>query len=522
MCIGYLLFKKMPVNIPLHLNELENIASEYDTPYYLYDIDLIKTRAENYMNAFKNYFPNFKQYFAVKALPNPSILKILKECGMNFDCSSPEEIQIVELVDKYSYNNRNIMYTNKYSYNKSDIMYTSNYTSKSDLEWVLNNADNSIINLDSIDCFQNLLDASNHINVDLPDTICFRYNPIMIDGEFDTTDITHIQELKKKSEKNNKSKKKNINNENIKSNNFSGENTKFGMSFKYILEAYKLAKDKGIKNFGIHVMPHSNCMDIDYWSDLIDHMFQVKFEILTKLNIDITFMDIGGGIGIPYKPYQKDIILEDLVELIRDRFDYNMNYYDFSDFFEPQLITECGRYITGPYGWLISRCQSIKKTDTHIFYGLDATMANLMRPGMYEAYHHITIPRLKHQKKTSTANVVGTLCENNDWFAKNRDLPSGIKKGDLFIIHDCGAHAYSMGFNYNSKLHCPEILIEKNSIYEIRKKEDINYHLQNTLMHQKYQYSENVENVLNFIICFCSFYILYYFFKIWIKDKDDN
>jgi diaminopimelate decarboxylase len=216
-------------------------------------------------------------------------------------------------------------------------------------------------------------------------------------------------------------------------------------------------------------------------------------------------MDIGGGIGIPYKPEQKDIILEDLVKTIRERFDYNTLYYEIT---EPQLMTECGRYITGPYGWLISRCQSIKQTDNDIFYGLDASMANLMRPGMYEAYHHITIPRLQNYFTTPEmieANVVGTLCENNDWFAKNRVLPSKIKKGDLFVLHDCGAHAYSMGFNYNSKLHCPEILLKKNGIEEIRKKETIDYHLQNTLMHQ--QHKRNI-NIVIFVFCLMFYFIL--------------
>jgi len=500
----------MPRTIPLNLNELENIADKYDTPYYLYDEQSIKINARNYIETFTKYFPGFKQYYAVKALPNPSILQILKKCGVDFDCSSPEEIQIVQLVDKYSDK-------------ESDIMYTSNYTSKSDLKWILNNAENTIINLDSIDCFYNLLNVSNNIN-HLPDTICFRYNPIMIDEEFDTTDIANIEnisnkknlsnlskelysnikKLKKQIEEDNK--KKDIkNNDIIKSNNFSGENTKFGMTFKYIFEAYKLAKYKGIKKFGIHVMPHSNCMDIEYWSKLIDHMFQVIYKISSKLNIDITFMDIGGGIGIPYKPEQKDIILEDLVKTIRERFDYNTLYYEIT---EPQLMTECGRYITGPYGWLISRCQSIKQTDNDIFYGLDASMANLMRPGMYEAYHHITIPRLQNYFTTPEmieANVVGTLCENNDWFAKNRVLPSKIKKGDLFVLHDCGAHAYSMGFNYNSKLHCPEILLKKNGIEEIRKKETIDYHLQNTLMHQ--QHKRNI-NIVIFVFCLMFYFIL--------------
>lgn len=428
----------MPTDINLSHKELEDIANKYNTPFYLYDKKSIKTHAKFYMNTFKKYFPNFEQYYAVKALPNPSILKILKKCGMGFDCSSPEEIQIIKFLDMTTLNK-----------NKSTIMYTSNYTSKSDLEWVLQNSENTIINLDSIDCFQNLLDASTDTDIKIPDVICFRYNP----------DFT--------------------NNTDVKSNNFSGDDTKFGMDFENMIKAYKLAKDKGIKNFGIHVMAQSNCIDINKWYDLIDHMFKIIYKIKNLLQIDIKFIDIGGGIGIPYKPEQKEINLEKLVLIIRKRFDYNINKYNI---IEPQLMTECGRYITGSFGWLVSRCQSIKNTDKTIFYGLDASMANLMRPGMYNAYHHITIPRISYIEDLEKANVVGTLCENNDWFCKQRDLPKGIKKGDLFVIHDCGAHAYSMGFNYNSKLHCPEILLTQNGIKQIRKREDIDYHLQNTSM----------------------------------------
>lgn len=452
----------MPVTIPLKLNELEDIANKYDTPYYLYDKQSIKNHAKFYMETFKKYFPNFKQYFAVKALPNPSILKILKKCDMGFDCSSPEEIEIVKFMDK-----------NIQSNTKSNIMYTSNYTSVNDLQKVTDeNYDNIIINLDSIDGFYNLLETENP----LPDTICFRYNPTEI---FDNTAQQLFLNTMKLSKKIKEPKQK-IESDKIKSNIFFGNDTKFGMTKSYLIEAYKLAKTNGIKNFGIHVMSQSNCLDINYWHNLIDDIFDVIYELYIVLEIVIDFIDIGGGIGIPYKPNESEINLEQLVQLIRNRFDYNINKYNMN--YEPKLMTECGRYITGSYGWLVARCQSIKKTDNGIFYGLDANMAHLMRPGMYNAYHHITIPRIAYIEDLEKANVVGTLCENNDWFCKQRDLPKGIEKDDLFVIHDCGAHAYSMGFNYNSKLHCPELLLTRNGIKEIRKRENIDYHLRNTSM----------------------------------------
>jgi len=473
----------MPINTSINLDELEKIANDYGTPYYLYDKEMIKKRATTYMITFKRYFPNFEQYYAVKALPNPSILKILKKCGMGFDCSSPEEIQIVRLMEFFYLE-------------KSKIMYTSNYTSVGDLKKISEYSEyteNIIVNLDSIDGFYNLLET----NESLPDTICFRYNPVNNNISADIVDgstrslLLNVTKLNKKI--NNKNDKKNIEN-NIKSNIFSGNDTKFGMTKKYLFEAYKLAKTHHIQNFGIHVMSQSNCLDVNYWDNLIDDIFDVIHELYVRYSIIIEFIDIGGGIGIPYKPDEQEINLEELVSKIRERFDFNIQKYNLS---EPKLFTECGRYITGPFGWLVSRCQSIKETDNGIFYGLDANMANLMRPGMYNAYHHITIPRLPDNKNdTIEGNVVGTLCENNDWFCKNRILPNNIKKGDLFVIHDCGAHAYSMGFNYNSKLHCPELLYSKNNIKEIRKREDMDYHLQNTLIWK------NINNYIKNFICF--------------------
>jgi len=443
----------MPIDIPLSLNDLEDIATKYNTPYYLYDETLIEKNAKKYINTFLKYFPNFRQYYAIKALPNPSILKILKNCGMYFDCSSPEEIKTVRFVDLYTDNIN------------SPIMYTSNYTSKSDLDWVLSNRENIIINLDSIDGFYNMLETKKP----LPDIICFRYNPLF------------------KTNKND-----------IKSNNFSGSDTKFGMTTDYLIKAYQVAKLHGIQKFGIHVMSQSNSVDIEFWKILIDDVFIIINELKNNYNIQIKFIDIGGGIGISYKPTDKEIDLENLALLLRERFDYNINKFNIK--IEPHLYTECGRYITGPYGWLVSKCQSIKETDKDIFYGLDANMAHLMRPGMYNAYHHITIQRLENKTNIHKANVVGTLCENNDWFCKQRDLPIGIKKEDLFVIHDCGAHAYSMGFNYNSKLHCPELLrTSSGKIKQIRYRENIDYHIQNTSMYYAI-YTSMIFIIIIFII----------------------
>lgn len=440
----------MSKSVPLSLSKLANLANKYDTPYYLYDGDEIVKNAKKYMTTFKKYFPNFKQFFAVKATPNPSILDLLADCGMDFDCSSVEEIKIVKLLGKYTNIN-------------PDIIYTSNYTSIEDLKYAYDN--NCIINLDDIDGYRNLSYQ--------PELICFRYNPILKDNDVD-----------------------------IKSNKFTGSDTKFGMTLNDIIQSYIIAHTDGIKRFGLHTMCASNKLDINFWTNVIDKLFEL-ISILYDCDIKIEFINIGGGLGIPYKPEDKEINLEELVKLIRNSFDENIKKYNLN--FEPKLYTECGRYITGPYGYLVSSCKSIKKTEnSDIFYGLDANMANLMRPGMYNAYHHITIPRLSNSNDNIKANAVGTLCENNDWFAKNRLLPKNILKNDLFVIHDVGAHGFSMGFNYNSKLKSCELFQINGDITCIRGRETFDDLFRNTLIYTNY----------NDLICLNYYFVIFIIFVI--------
>jgi len=401
----------MSKQIPFTLEELETYADKYDTPYYIYDESSLKLNAIQYMNTFQKYFPKFKQFYAVKACPNPSILEILSGCGMGFDCSSPEEIKISRMVNPLA-----------------EIIYSSNYTSKKDLKFAFQNE--CIINLDDIDGLYNL-DV-------IPELISFRFNPLL---------LTKVD---------------------IKSNSFAGTNTKFGMSFEFIMKAYEEAKLFGVKRFGLHTMCASNQLDLSYWDEIIDSVFELISK-LREIDIEIEFINIGGGIGIPYRPSQTEIDLEQFCINLRNSFDKNINKYNLTC--EPTLYTECGRYITGPYGYLVSRCHSIKNNE-EIFYGLDANMSNLMRPGMYDAYHHISIPRLHLENDKIKANVVGTLCENNDWFAKNRNLAINAKIGDTFIISNCGAHCRAMGFNYNSKCRPQEWMIHYNGeIKKIRREE---------------------------------------------------
>lgn len=420
----------MPHNLNLPYDVIDRLSNKYGTPFYIYDENGIIRNATNFMNTFKKYIPSFKQYFAVKALPNTSIMKILKDCGMGFDCSSVTEINLVNMLET-----------------KSDIIYSSNYTSTDDLATMLNEMKENpdiILNLDDIDGLENLMFVCNNLNYKIPEIISFRLNPLLGNTNSET-----------------------------KSNILGGTDTKFGIPSTKIINAYKLAKNIGIKKFGIHVMAGSCVMDIQYWKQLIDILFVSIADIYKNVGITFDFIDLGGGIGIPYHPDTPEINIDDLAKLISDSLNYNTKKYNIS---LPTICMENGRYITGPYGWLVSRCKSIKIGYNDVkYYGLDACMSNLMRPGMYESYHHITIPRIIDHTEQEEVNIVGTLCENNDWFAKKRLLSTDIKKNDIFIIHDVGAHGHCMGFQYNGKLRSAEFLMNGTTfddIKMIRRKEE--------------------------------------------------
>jgi diaminopimelate decarboxylase len=404
----------MPVKLDINESELLNIIKKVGTPFHIYDEKLIVDNLNNFLNCMTDKFKDFRQYFAVKALPNPNILKILLNNGSYLDCSSLTELKIANLLNVSG----------------EKIMFTSNYTSKEDLEYAINL--DAIINLDDI----TLLDTIKSIG-NLPSILSFRLNPGI--GKTDSETVSNI---------------------------LGGKDAKFGISTDDIVKGYSLAKELGIKKFGIHMMTGSNVLDLTYWEQLIEILFENINKIYKEVNIIFDFINIGGGIGIPYKENDNKVNIEDFSSLLLNKIKTMEDKYNIKS---PKLYMENGRYITGPYGWLISKCNVIKESYA-TFYGLDACMSNLMRPGMYGAYHHITILGKDNCDKVK-ANVVGTLCENNDWFAKDRELPKA-NVGDIFIIHDCGAHAQSMGFQYNGKLRAPEVLYkEDKSIQMIRRRE---------------------------------------------------
>lgn len=393
----------MPLPLPLSLQRLDALAENYGTPLQLYDEQMIRKNARRLLSAFRAQFPDFQQFYAVKALPNPAILKILYQEGCGMDCSSSAELHIVKKIGVPS----------------EQIIFTSNFTAKEDLATAFDQG--VIINLDDV----SLVDSLVAVRGMFPDLVSFRLNPGI--GRTDSE---------------------------TKSNVLGGPDAKFGVPPFQIMEAYRKAKQTGAKRFGIHMMTGSCVMNQEYWRETVTVLFDTIVLVKKELDIEFEFMNIGGGLGIPYREDQEPANVEAIAKMLRHVFDEAMKEHGLTTL--PRLCMENGRFMTGPFGWLIARCEAIKETYGR-YYGIDACMAHLMRPGMYGAYHYISVPA-RANEKLYPSHVVGTLCENNDWFAKDRPLPKA-KVGDLFVIHDTGAHSHSMGFQYNGKLRAPEVLL---------------------------------------------------------------
>ena len=391
--------------LPFTLEHIQNLAKEYPTPFYVYDENLIRKNAEEFYSHFSWVHQGFKNYFAVKALPNPHIMRILKELGMGADCSSLPELMLAEQIGLEG----------------RDIMFSSNDTPIKEFQRA--KSMNAIINLDDISHIDFINSA-----VGLPELVCCRYNPGNIK----------------------------------KGNEIIGnpEEAKYGFTLDQLLTGYRKLKKLGVKRFGLHTMVASNELDPDYFIETAEILFKAAAEISSKLDIVFEFINLGGGIGIPYKTEQKEVDLAYVSEGIKKAYE---NIIIASGHPPVKIVMECGRIITGPFGYLVSKV--IHKKHTYkTYYGLDSCMANLMRPGMYGAYHHITVLGKENAALQETADVTGSLCENNDKFAVNRKLPK-INIGDFMVIHDSGAHGHSMGFNYNGKLRCAEFLHKGNGVF---------------------------------------------------------
>lgn len=406
----------MSSDFPLSHAQLVELAKKFPTPFYIYDEKAIRENVKYFYKAF-SIFPSFTEYFAVKALPNPYILKVLESEGCGGDCSSLPELMLCE----------------KSGITGRRIMFTSNDTPAQ--EFVYAQKLGAIINLDDITHIDFL---KNALGGKLPDTICFRYNP----GPLKEGGNSIIGKP---------------------------EEAKYGLTKEQMIHAYKICKAEGVKHFGIHTMVASNELNPDFFVDTARIVFELILEVQKECGVNIEFADLGGGVGIPYRPGQKKVDLDYVAKGIKVLYDKMI----VSAGLDPlKLCFECGRPITGPYGWLVTKAIHEKNIYRN-YIGVDASMADLMRPGMYGAYHEVTVSGKENAPKDYVYDVSGSLCENCDKFAVQRSLPK-IEMGDLLIIHDAGAHGRAMGFNYNGKLRAGELLLRSDgTVKEIRRRETI-------------------------------------------------
>ena len=390
---------------------METIVAEFPTPFHLYDEKGIREKARAVNQAF-SWNEGFKEYFAVKATPTPAILKILKEEGCGVDCSSYVEL----------------LMSHKLGFVGPEIMFSSNNTP--DQEYAYARELSATINLDAFEDIEHLERA-----VGIPEIISCRYNP---GGVFELgTDIMDNP----------------------------GE-AKFGMTKDQLFEAFAVLKEKGARTFGIHSFLASNTVTHLYYPELARQLFELAVEIKEKLGISLDFINLSGGIGVNYRPDQEPNDIAMIGEGVRKVYEEVLTPAGLG---QVKIFTELGRFMLAPHGVLVTKVTHKKKT-YRTYLGVDASAVNLMRPAMYGAYHHIT--NLTHPDgPVEVVDVVGSLCENNDKFAVNRELPY-TEIGDLLVIHDTGAHGFSMGYQYNAKLRSAEILYtEEGKARQIRRAE---------------------------------------------------
>ncbi len=409
--------------LPFTNEQLEAIASQHPTPFHIYDENAIRANARRLKAAFA-WNPGFHEYFAVKATPNPWLMKLLKEEGFGSDCSSMAELVLAEAVGNVG----------------EDVMFTSNDTPDAEFRKAVELG--AIVNLDDITHIAAVERACGK----LPALMCCRWNPGPLKG----------------------------------GNAIIGkpEEAKYGFTTEQLYDAYARMKAKGVKRFGLHTMVASNELSPQYIIDTATLLFDLVVDISKKVGITFDFINIGGGIGIPYRPDQEAQPLETIGAGIAASYRAHLIAKGHPDL---KLYMECGRCITGPYGYLVARVRHLKKT-YRTYVGLDACMSNLMRPALYGAYHHISVPKYgpagttyteKAEVPLMTCDVTGSLCENNDKFAIQRAIPE-VQPGDLLVLHDAGAHGHAMGFQYNGKLRSAELLRRADgSVQVIRRAETL-------------------------------------------------
>jgi diaminopimelate decarboxylase len=400
----------MPLSIDFEQRlypRLAAIADHFKTPFHIYDEAGIRQTGDRLRTAFAG-IPGFKEYFAVKALPNPAVLSIMADMGFGFDCSSEAELHLARHIGGRG----------------DDLMFTSNNTTRQEFATALADG-GSIVNLDDISLIDRL--------PEMPERICFRYNP----GERRTGNAIIGKPVE----------------------------AKYGVSHDQLVPAYAAARSRGAHRFGLHTMLASNELDHTYMVQTAAMLLEQVERIAADLSIRFDFINIGGGLGIPYRPDDTPLDLAAMAREITAHFDA----FARRNGYMPALYMESGRFMTGPHGALVATAIN-RKEIYRTYVGVDACMSALMRPGMYGSYHHISVPG-KSAPSDRPVDVVGSLCENNDKFAIQRSLPP-IATGDRIVIHDTGAHGHAMGFNYNGKLRPKELLLKTDGSVELIRREE--------------------------------------------------
>ncbi len=382
---------------------IEEIVKDYPTPFHIYDEKGIRENAKAVKEAF-SWNPGFKEYFAVKATPNPCLMQILKEYGCGYDCSSMTELMLSAAIGAAG----------------EDIMFSSNETPAEEYAYAAKLG--AIINLDDI----THIDYLETVLGKLPETISCRYNPggvfTMSNGIMDNPG-----------------------------------DSKYGFTQEQMFEGFRILKEKGVKNFGIHAFLASNTVTNEYYPTLAGQLFEMAVRLKEETGAAIKFINLSGGVGIPYQPGQAGNDIYAIGEGVRKVYEEVLVPAGMGDV---AIYTEMGRFMMGPYGALVTKAIHEKHTYKE-YIGVDACAVNLMRPAMYGAYHHITVLGKEQEPCDCKYDIVGSLCENNDKFAVDRMLPE-IDKGDYLFIHDTGAHGFSMGYNYNGKLKSAELLLRED------------------------------------------------------------